>query len=284
MAQLLGAHMSIAGGVYNAFVHGENTGCNTIQVFTKSSNQWRARPLSQEEITEFFKLQQKTKINPVVAHSSYLINIASPDKVLNQKSREALLLEVQRCETLKIPYLVLHPGSHLGAGEEEGIEAIARALDWLHQQTARFKTKICLETTAGQGQQLGFKFEQIKKMIDRVEEPKRLAVCLDTCHIFVAGYDIRSKKGYEATLAAFDQIIGLGYLTVIHFNDSKKEFGSRVDRHEHIGMGYLGKEPFGFFLNDKRLATIPKILETPKEADGYKEDKKNLAVLRSLIE
>lgn len=280
--QKLGAHMSIAGGVYHAFTHGKGAGCDTMQIFTKSSNQWRAKSLGKEEIEEYLRLQEETGIEPVVAHTSYLINIASSDKALNQKSREALAIEVERCEALQIPFLVLHPGSHLGAGEEIGIKNIAGALDWVHVQTPRAKAKIALETTAGQGAHLGFKFEQLRDMIDLTKEKERLAVCLDTCHVFAAGYDIRTEKGYEQTIADFDRTVGLDRLGAIHFNDSKKGLGSRVDRHEHIGKGFLGKEAFGFFLNDKRLAHIPKILETPKGPD-YKEDKINLAVLRKLI-
>ncbi len=280
--QKLGAHMSIAGGVFNAFTHGQGVGCDTMQVFTKNSNQWRAKPLGKEEVAEYLRLQGETGIEPVVAHTSYLINLASMDKALNQKSREALLIEVERCETLKIPFLVLHPGSHLGAGEEVGLKNIAAALDWVHAQTPQAKTKVALETTAGQGAHLGYRFEQIRAMIDLTKEKERLAVCLDTCHVFAAGYDIRTQKGYDQTIADFDRLIGLEKLGAIHFNDSKKDLGSRVDRHEHIGKGFLGKEAFGFFLNDKRLTHIPKILETPKGPD-YKEDKVNLSVLRKLI-
>jgi deoxyribonuclease-4 len=278
---LLGAHMSIAGGAFNAFAQGEHFGCTTIQIFTKSSNQWKAKELTDEEIEKYHAEQEKTGIDPVIAHDSYLINLGSPDKALIKKSREAFLIEMNRCETLKIPVLVTHPGSHLGEGEEWGIKRIAESISWLHKKTEGFKVKIALETTAGQGTNLGYKFEQLASMIEQSSEPERLAVCLDTCHIFAAGYDITTKKAYEQTISEFDRIIGLDRLAAIHFNDSKKELGSRVDRHNHIGEGFIGEEPFGFFMRDKRFQKIPKLLETPK-GDNGEMDKVNLDKLRKL--
>ena len=280
---LLGAHMSIAGGVFNAFAQGEEFGCTTIQIFTKSSNQWRAKELSDEEVRKYHSEQKRTGINPVIAHDSYLINLGSPDDALIKKSREAFLVEMQRCETLKIPCLVTHPGSHLGKGEEWGIERIAQSLDWLHERTEGFKVKVALETTAGQGTNLGYRFEQIASMIEQTSEPDRLAVCLDTCHIFAAGYDITTKKAYDKTISEFDRIIGLKRLAAIHVNDSKKELGSMVDRHSHIGEGNIGEEAFGFFMRDKRFEKIPKLLETPK-GDGGEMDRINLEKLRKLAE
>lgn len=274
--------MSIAGGVYNAFDHGESFKCTTIQIFTKSSNQWRAKPLSDDDIATFKRRQLETGISPVVAHDSYLINLGSNDKALLRKSKEAFLVEIERCELLDIPYLVMHPGSHTGAGEESGLEIIADSLSWLHRKSPGAKVMICLETTAGQGTNLGYRFEQIAKMIEMTDSPERLAVCLDTCHIFAAGYDIRTEKAYRKTISEFDSIIGLGQLKVIHFNDCKRELGSRVDRHAHIGEGQIGVEAFGFFMNDRRFAKIPKILETPKGDDGMADDK-NLSLLRSLV-
>ena len=278
---LLGAHMSIAGGAFNAFSHGERAGCTTIQIFTKSSNQWKAKELTDEEIERFHEEQKRTGINPVIAHDSYLINFGSPDEALLKKSREAFLVEMERCEKLKIPNLVTHPGSHIDKGEDWGIEKIAESISWLHERTERFKVRITLETTAGQGSNLGYKFEQIASMIEQSLEPERLAVCIDTCHIFAAGYDITTEETYEKTISEFDRIIGLDRLAVIHFNDSRKGLGSKVDRHEHIGKGEIGKEPFGFFMRDKRFEKIPKLLETPKGADGNM-DKVNLAILRKL--
>ncbi len=274
--------MSIAGGVFNAFLHGKSVGCNTIQIFVKSNNQWRAKPLSDEEVEKYHQLQKETGINPVVAHDSYLINAASQDKALFAKSRDALRIELERCQTLKIPNLVMHPGSHLGAGEKVGLATIARAVNEIFDELEDSGTKIALEATAGQGSNLGFKFEHLADIMGQVKQQNRMAVCLDTCHVFAAGYDIRTADGYKTVMAEFNRIIGLPHLAAIHFNDSKKGLGSRVDRHEHIGQGELGKEAFGFFLNDSRLEKVPKILETPKGPD-YAEDKMNLKVLRSLI-
>jgi len=279
---LLGAHMSIAGGVYNCFDHGEHFKCTTIQIFTKNASQWRAKPLTDTEIDKFKERQKQTKISPVVAHDSYLINLGSNDKALLQKSREAFLVEMQRCELLEIPCLVTHPGSHTGAGEEAGLKTIADSLSWLHHKLPEAKVMICLETTAGQGTNLGYRFEQIAEIIETTNSPERLGVCLDTCHIFAAGYDIRTERAYKKTMREFDSVIGLKRLKVIHFNDSRKELGSRVDRHEHIGKGFIGVEPFGFFINDRRLAKIPKILETPKGDDGSADDR-NLTILRKLV-
>jgi len=277
---LLGAHMSIAGGVYNAFLQGEEAGCTSIQIFTKSSNQWRAKELSEEELERYHAEQKRTKISPVVAHDSYLINLGSPDDALLKKSREAFLVEMKRCEQMRIPFLVTHPGSHLGKGEEWGIKQIADSISWLHDNSQGFKVKIALETTAGQGSNLGYRFEQIGSMIEQSREPERLAVCIDTCHIFAAGYDITSEEAYEKTISEFDSIIGLKRLAAIHVNDSKKGLGSKVDRHEHIGKGAIGKKPFGFFMRDRRFEKIPKLLETPKD-DG-KMDRINLSILRKL--
>ncbi len=278
---LIGAHMSIAGGVYKAIETGIEFDCTAIQMFTKSSNQWRAKVLEQDEIDKFLQLQEETGIF-TVAHDSYLINLGSPKKDLLKKSREAFLVEMQRCEILNIPYLVTHPGSHVGVGEEKGMEIIVESLDWLHYKTQDFKVNICLETTAGQGTNLGYKFEQIAYMIKNTEQNERLGVCMDTCHILAAGYEIRNKRAYNKTIKEFDEIIGLDRLKVLHINDSKKDLGSRVDRHEHIGEGFIGEEPFGFFLNDRRLKKLPFLLETPKGDDG-KMDIVNLGKLRKLI-
>ncbi len=281
MTMLLGAHMSIAGGAFNAFLHGEKFGCTTIQIFTKSSNQWRAKELTDEELAKFHTEQKRTGINSVIAHDSYLINLCSPDKALLKKSREAFLIEMERCEKLRIPHLVTHPGSHIDQGEDWGVKRIAESISWLHERTEGFKVRITLETTAGQGSNLGHKFEQIASMIEQSSHPERPAVCLDTCHIFAAGYDITTREAYEKTISEFERIIGLERLAVIHVNDSKKGLGSRVDRHEHIGKGEIGKEPFAFFMRDKRFEKIPKLLETPKGTDGDM-DKINLTLLRKL--
>ena len=278
---LLGAHMSIAGGAFNAFARGESVGCETIQIFTKSSNQWKAKELTDEDLEKYHAEQKRTRIGPVIAHDSYLINLGSPDPDLLEKSRQAFLIEMQRCEKLNIPFLVTHPGSHLNNGEDWGVTRIAESLSWLHEKTDGFKVKIALETTAGQGSNLGYKFEQIALMIEQADGSERLAVCMDTCHIFAAGYDITTEDAYKQTISDFDRIIGLDKLAVVHFNDAKKGLGSRIDRHENIGKGEIGEKAFGFFMRDKRFSKIPKLLETPK-GDDNEMDKVNLAILRKL--
>ena len=275
---LLGAHMSIGGGVYNSLISGKELGCTTIQIFTKNANQWKAKELSVEEIEKFKQLQRNTQISPVVAHDSYLINIASRDKELLKKSRGSLLFELTRAETLGLQYLVMHPGSN--PDEKEGIKRIADSLNWVHSKSPKYKAQICLETTAGQGNTLGHSFEQIGEIIKGVNEKKRMGVCYDTAHTFAAGYDIRTKKAYDETFKKFNKVIGLNKLKVIHLNDSKKDLGTRVDRHEHIGKGFIGLEAFRLILNDPRFKKIPKIIETPKQGDM---DKKNLKLLRRLV-
>jgi len=278
----LGAHMSIAGGLFNAPGLGRKATCDAIQVFTKSSNQWKAKMLTDEDVQKFFDAQKETGVKVACAHDSYLINLASPDDTLHQKSYDAFKIELERCHLLKIPYLVMHPGSHVGSGEEAGLKKIAQSFNRLFDELPDNKTIVCQETTAGQGTNLGYRFEQLALVMDMVEDKKRMAVCLDTCHIFAAGYPIKDEKDYKKTMKEFNQILGLKKLKVIHINDSKTPFASRVDRHEHIGEGYLGLEPFRHILNDNRLKKIPKILETPK-GDDLKEDIENLGKLRSLI-
>lgn len=273
--------MSIAGGLYNAFAEGERKGCDTIQIFVKSSNQWKAKPITDEELEKYHQEQKRTGIGPVVAHDSYLINLGSPDPDLLEKSRQAFLVELQRCEKLAIPYLVTHPGSYLDSPEQSGIDRVAQSLAWLFEKTADFKVKVALETTAGQGSNLGYTFEQLAEMIEKSGLPKRCMVCFDTCHAYAAGYDIACNIGYEQTWKAFERIIGLDKLAAIHLNDSKKGLGSRVDRHEQIGMGTLGKDAFGFIMRDKRFKNIPKLLETPK-GDNDEMDEINLKLLRKL--
>jgi deoxyribonuclease-4 len=276
---LLGAHMSIAGGVFNALLEGEEIGCTAIQIFTKSSNQWRAKELGEEELARYHAEQKRTGISPVVAHDSYLINLASPDAALLKKSRQAFLEEMDRCEKMKIPILVTHPGSHMGQGDDEGLKKVAESLDWLQERSGGFKVRIALECTAGQGTNLGYRFEHLARITELCAHPALVKICLDTCHLFGAGYDIRTPEAYEKTISEFDRIIGLKRLVAIHMNDSKKELGSRVDRHEHIGKGLIGKEAFGLIVNDKRFEKIPKLLETPKENNM---DKINLGILKKL--
>ena len=280
---LLGAHMSIAGGVGNAFLEGKKVDCAAIQIFTKSSRQWAAKPYTKEEIAQFHANRKETGIASVVAHDSYLLNLGSPDPVLRQRSVAAFIDELERCEVLGVTNLIAHPGAHVGAGELEGIRTIAKSLDEVHKACPGYRAKITLEITAGQGSNLGYRFDQIGSMIDATKESDRLRVCFDTEHAFAAGYDIRTKEGYERTFSEFDEAIGLKVLAAFHLNDSKKEFHSRVDRHEHIGKGFIGVEAFRLLMNDKRFWGLPMCLETPKGPD-LKEDRENLTLLRSLIE
>ena len=279
---MFGAHMSIAGGLEKALERGKKINCRTIQIFTKSSNQWKAKEITDEDLRRFQSFYAQFHISPVVAHDSYLINLASPDPVLHRKSIESFFNEMERCEKLKIPYLVFHPGAHVGSGEKAGLKKIAQSINILLKRGKGFKVTLLLETTAGQGTNLGYKFEHLAKIIKMVRQKKSIGVCVDTCHIFVAGYDITTKKGYKKTFETFNKLVGLDKLKVFHINDSKKELGSRVDRHEHIGKGFLGLKPFEFLVNDRRFANIPKILETPKGPD-LKEDVKNFKVLKKLI-
>ena len=280
--RVLGAHMSIAGGLDRAIMRGADVGCDAIQVFTKSSNQWRAKPLSDEDVSRFRSAQIEKGISPVVAHDSYLINLASPDDLLYQRSIAAFGEELDRCELLGIPYLVTHPGSHVGSGEEAGIARIALALNQIFSLRPVQRVKVLLETTAGQGNSVGHRFEHLRAIIDRVHESDRVAVCIDTCHIFAAGYDLRTERGYHDVISEFDRIVGVGLVRAFHINDCKKDLGCRVDRHEHIGKGFLGVDAFRWLMNDSRFDGIPMLLETPK-GDDCAEDLENLAVLRGLV-
>jgi len=261
---------------------GKTVDCDAIQIFTKSSRQWAAKPYTKEEI-ELFNLNRKaTAITTVIAHDSYLLNLGSPDDALRKRSLGGFIDELERCEILGVSNLVAHPGAHVGAGENEGIKTIARSLDEAHKACPGYHVKVTLEITAGQGSNLGYRFEQIAKMIDATKENDRLKVCFDTEHAFAAGYDIRTQEGYERTFTEFDEAIGIERLAAFHLNDSKKEFNSRVDRHEHIGKGHIGVEAFRFLVNDQRFWGLPMCLETPKGPD-LKEDRENLTLLRSLI-
>ncbi len=280
---LFGAHESIAGGVFNAIERGQRATCDTIQMFNKSNSQWRAKKLETKELDKFFAAIEATGVTVSTSHTSYLINIASPKPDLEEKSWEALKLEMERCNLLKIPNLVMHPGSHTGDGEEKGLTRIAENLNRLFDALTDNRCCLLLECTAGQGSNLGYTFEQIGWLIDRVEAKEQIGCCLDTCHVFAAGYPLSDPKEYKATMKQFDDSIGIDYLKIIHMNDSKKEFGSRRDRHEHIGEGFIGIEAFRNIVNDKRLQEIPMILETPKDEDTLAEDVENLKRLRSLV-
>ncbi len=278
--QLLGAHVSISGGVYNAIANGEKIGAAAIQIFSKNQTRWVAKPLSDEDAEKFKTAWQNSTIKEVVIHDSYLINLGSPKEETLQKSRVTFLDEIARAEKLGIGYLVFHPGSHLNSGEETGLQKIAESLNLIINQTPDYKVRLLLEVTAGQGTNLGYRFEQLSSIIEQVENKKRMGICLDTAHIFAAGYDIRTTETYQNTMAQFDSVLGLDNLFCIHLNDSKKELGSRVDRHNNIGGGFIGIEPFRMIVNDPRLVKVPKILETP---GGEEEFMKNLALLKSFL-
>ncbi len=276
---LFGAHMSIAGGHHNALLAAHAHQSETVQLFTKNSNQWLAKELLQDDVSTFHKTLRTTTVRCTVAHDCYLINLASPDRALYRRSIEAFVIEMQRAEALKLKFLVMHPGAHMGSGEKTGLRRVARALDEAHRRCPNFKTRVLLETTAGQGTSLGHRFEHLAHILDLVKEPRRVGVCLDTCHVFAAGYPLSTEDDYEETMRTFDRVIGLKKLRAFHINDSRKPLGSRVDRHAHLGKGELGLEAFRLLVNDPRFRDHPMILETPKEGDM---DRVNLAMLRGL--
>jgi len=279
---MLGAHMSIAGGVDQAIDRGREIGCDVIQIFTKSSRQWAAKPYPAGEVAAFQRKQRESPIRTVIAHDSYLLNLGAPLESLRSKSVAAFIDELQRCEALGIPYLIAHPGAHVGSGEAAGIRTIARSLDEALRATTGMAVQVALEITAGQGSTLGHRFEQIRQIIDSTRESDRLRVCFDTQHAFAAGYDLRTDEGYDRTFAEFDEAIGLDRLVAFHLNDSKKELGCRVDRHEEIGKGRLGLDCFRRLMNDRRFWGRPMCLETPKSEDCH-EDVEALKLLRGMV-
>jgi deoxyribonuclease-4 len=279
---LLGAHMSIAGGAAKAIDRACSIGCNAMQIFVKNNMQWFARPLTRDEVRAFIAHEQRLAITSAFAHSSYLINLAATNPRFHANSIRALAEELVRADQLELPFLVLHPGAHLGAGEEAGLNAVVDSINRVFRQIPKVKTRIALETTAGQGSCLGHRFEEIAYIIASVSEPERLCVCLDTAHVFAAGYHLGSRAGTARTLAEFNEIVGFEYLAALHLNDSKTERGSRVDRHAHIGQGKIGLEAFRYIMRHPRLRKIPKVLETPKERD-LADDIKNIKTLRGLL-
>jgi deoxyribonuclease-4 len=280
--QLLGAHTSIQGGVSKAVERAEALQFSAMQIFTKNNNRWDGKNITPEEAERYKKLLAASNIRFVVSHDSYLINLCAKDKEILKKSRAAFIDELERCELLGIPHLNFHPGAHGGRGESEGIKLIAESINLAHRKTEGFSVLSMIETTAGQGTNLGWQFDQIRRIIDLVDDKDRMTVCIDTAHIFAAGYDISTKEGYRKTMKEFDDTVGLDRLKCFHMNDSKKPLGSRVDRHEHIGEGFIGESGFANIMNDHRLSSIPKILETPKGKD-QKEDIVNLRRLKDLI-
>lgn len=279
---LLGAHLSVAGGLHQAIIKAEELNCTAVQFFSKNNRQWHTNPLSTQEIEKFKEARASSKIRSTIIHASYLINIGSLDQQISNKATTALQEELTRAEQLEVDHLVFHPGSHKNSGEIACLDMIALNINHILNNIKPGKTKFSIETMAGQGTNVGSSFEQLAHIYNAVEQKDRVGFCLDTCHIFAAGYDILTKEAYQNVMAKFDAILGLHKLQVIHLNDSKKPLGSRVDRHEHIGQGQLGIEPFRYIMNDIRLEHVPKILETPKDNDEH--DAMNLAVIRGLVE
>ncbi len=277
-----GSHQSIAGGIHLAFERGESATCDTLQIFNKSNNQWAARQFTAEDLELWFDAWQRSGLDVACAHKSYLINLASPDPALHEKSYQSFKEEVERCQTLLVPNLVFHPGSHVGSGADAGMKRISASINRLFDELGNdTEVTLCLETTAGTGSNLGATFEELAQIIDGVEHTARMGVCLDTCHIFAAGYAITEAEDYETTMLKFSDIIGLHRLQVIHVNDSKMPFDSHRDRHENIGEGLIGLQAFRHFVNDARLAHVPMLLETPK-GEELAGDIKNLRQLRRL--
>lgn len=274
----LGLHVSIAGGVDLAIERAVALKCEAIQIFNKNNNQWKSFELKDDVIARYIKNLKSCDIHPVVSHASYLINLATSDQALWEKSRDSFAEELERCDRLGIRYLVVHPGSHMGAGEHVGIQRVVDALNEIYARH-NFKCATTIEHTAGQGNHIGYKFEHLAAIRQGMNDRKKFAVCLDTCHLVAAGYDYSTPEKYAEMMKAFDKIVGLKTLKVVHFNDSKTALGSRVDRHDHIGKGTVGKSGFRSFLIDPRLANIPGLLETPTDGTG-KDERRNLAALR----
>lgn len=285
----LGAHISVAGGLHRAFQRAADTGCETMMIFTKSNRQWAAKPLTGEDLQLYQEAAAAhDDIYPVTVHASYLINIASSNPALWQKSYDALKIEVERADAIGAEHLVFHPGAYVDADEEQGLANIGRALNRLLEETASCSVGICLETMAGQGTTLGHRFEHMARLREEAGDHPRVGVCVDTCHLFSAGYDIRTPEVYETSMTVLDQIVGLEHVKCFHFNDSRHPFEARKDRHAHIGEGEIGLDGFANFLNDARWKEHPAHLETPKtetDDDGneVEMDPVNLRVLRKLV-
>lgn len=281
---ILGAHESIAGGYCRAVERARDCNCDCVQLFTKNNSQWAAKDLAPADVDAFRQALHQLDISHPLAHGSYLVNLATSDSALWQRSLDALAVELRRADTLGIPYLVVHPGSFTTGTLEVGIRNVIRALDQVHQETAGIRTGVLLETTAGQGTCIGCRFEHLAEILSGIAHPDRVNVCFDTCHVFAAGYPLSRPRSYEATMAKLDRIVGLDRIKAFHLNDSRRERGSRVDRHAHIGRGKMGLAPFRNLLNDARFRGVPMYLETPKEKeDGVDLDVINLQTLRGLI-
>jgi len=281
---ILGAHMSIAGGYFKAANAAGKAGCDCVQIFTKNNNRWAAKAITDQDAQKFKDAMAEHQLTDPLSHASYLINLASPKEDLRQKSIDAMVIELQRANLLGVPFVVFHPGSFTTSSEEEGLDAIVDSLNQVHQETDSLESYPLLENTAGQGSNLGWQFEHLSYIIDNVQVSERVGVCIDTCHTFAAGHPLGTEDEYESTIQKMDEAFGLEKIKGFHLNDSKKEFGSRKDRHEHIGEGEMGLDPFRFLLNDKRFAKVPMYLETEKgDRDGEDMDVMNLTVLRQLV-
>lgn len=264
---LLGSHIPTIGGPACAIDRAVAIGCTAMQIFVKNNMQWFAKPLSEDVVTAFTQHPLRSRLKSVIAHAGYLINLAAKKSENHEKSLRSLAEELVRCDQLNIPFLVLHPGSHLGAGVETGIACVIESLNHLHHELPQVKTKIALETTAGQGSCLGAHFEELAAILERVRAPERLCICLDTAHVFAAGYDLSAKNGAQKVFKTLDEILGLEQLCALHLNESKAALGSRVDRHENLGQGKIGLDAFRWIMQTSEFASIPKILETPKSKD-----------------
>ena len=276
----LGAHVPVAGGLHLAPARGHAIGAEVIQVFTRNQVQWRARPVGADEAAAFRKARSEAGIETVLAHGSYLVNLASPHREARQRSGAAFLAEMQRCDILGIPFLVFHPGAHMGAGEAPGLVAVARALDEVLEQGNGLAVRPLIEVTAGQGSCVGHRFEHLAFILGRVQEPHRLGICLDTCHLYAAGYDIATGPGYERTMEELARVVGLERVRAFHLNDAKAGLGSGLDRHAPIGRGHLGRATFRRLLNDPRFTSLPMVLETPGPLAAWKRELKLLRSLR----
>ncbi|MBX7102622.1 MAG: deoxyribonuclease IV [Gemmataceae bacterium] len=277
---LFGSHLSVAGSFTRAIDSAVALGCDTVQIFTKAPSQWAGRSIGDDEAADFRKALKASKLKFPLAHDSYLINLAAGDDALFRKSVDAFVDEIRRADLLGLDYLVTHPGSHVGAGDDAGLARVIEGIDESLARTPDARVRVLIETTAGQGSSLGWRFEQLGRILAGVKDAARLGVCVDSCHIFAAGYALWPEAEYKATMKEFDRVVGLKQIKAWHLNDSKKGLGSRVDRHEHLGRGAIGEGAFGLIVNDKRFARLPMILETAKEDDM---DKVNLALLRRLI-
>ncbi len=277
-----GSHMSISGGCYRCMEWGQQAGCEVVQLFSKNERQWAGKAFTDDDIAKFTEARGRTNVDPVMIHDSYLINLSSPNDELWEKSIAAFREELQRARHLGVPYLNTHPGSHVGSGEQVGLDRMVTAINRLGAEGAYEGVTVLLETTAGQGTNLGATFEHLSYLIEHADNPEAFGVCIDTCHIFAAGYDIRTPEAYAATMAEFDRLVGLERVKALHLNDAKQPFGDRKDRHAAIGEGHIGLAGFWNVVNDPRLAGLPMVLETPKSADLH-EDVENIARLRALV-